>query len=50
VPFQVTSLECPAVRVPAPVASTEFAIAADRLILPVVESSGSVWVLENVDR
>lgn len=48
-PFQVTSLESPAVRMPGPVVSTEFAIAADRLVLPVVESSGSVWVLENID-
>jgi Tol biopolymer transport system component len=49
-PFQVTSLESPTVRLPAPTISAELAIAADRLILPVVESSGSVWVIENVDR
>ena len=47
--FQVTSFASPTVRVRAPVTSAELAIAADRLVLSVVESSGSVWVLENVD-
>jgi Tol biopolymer transport system component/DNA-binding winged helix-turn-helix (wHTH) protein len=49
-PFRVTSFDSPTKRMPSPIVSTEFAIAADRLILPVVEASGSVWVLENVDR
>ena len=49
-PFQVTSLNAISTRVLSPLPVTELAIAADRLILPIVESSGSVWVLENVDR
>jgi len=28
----------------------EMALAADRLVLPIMEVSGSIWVLENVDR
>ena len=49
-PFQVTSLDAISARVLSPLAVTELAIAGDRLILPIVESSGSVWILENVNR
>jgi hypothetical protein len=28
----------------------ELAIAPNQLILPIVEASGSVWVLEHIDR
>ena len=48
--FQVTSIDAPGTRVLSPTFSTELAIAPDRLILPIVESSGSVWVLENIGR
>jgi Tol biopolymer transport system component/DNA-binding winged helix-turn-helix (wHTH) protein len=49
-PFRVTSLENPSERVSSSVASMELAIAPNQLILPIVEASGSVWVLENIDR
>jgi hypothetical protein len=45
VPLQQAS-SVPAGRTP----SAELAIAADRLILPIVASSGSLRVLENVER
>jgi hypothetical protein len=28
----------------------ELALTANQIILPVVEASGAVWILENVDR
>jgi dipeptidyl aminopeptidase/acylaminoacyl peptidase len=49
-PFQVTSIDAASTRVLSPTVSTELAISPDRLILPIVESAGSVWVLENIDR
>lgn len=49
-PFQVTSIDAASTRVLSPTASTELAIGPDRLILPIVESAGSVWVLEDIDR
>ena len=49
-PFQVTTIDAASTRVLSPTSSTELAIAPDRLILPIVESAGSVWVLENIDR
>ena len=49
-PFRVTSLENPSERVSSPVNTMELAIAPNQLILPIVEASGSVWVLENIDR
>ena len=49
-PFQVTSIDAASTRVLSPTVPTELAISPDRLILPIVESAGSVWVLENIDR
>jgi Tol biopolymer transport system component len=49
-PFRVTNLENPSERVSSPVGTMELAIAPNQLILPIVEASGSVWVLENIDR
>ena len=49
-PFRVTTLENPSERVSSPVTTMELAIAPNQLILPIVEASGSVWVLENIDR
>jgi hypothetical protein len=28
----------------------EMALTSDRIILPMMETSGSIWVLENIDR
>ena len=49
-PFRVTNLENPSERVSLPVNTMELAIAPSQMILPIVEASGSVWVLENIDR
>ena len=47
-PFRVTNLENPSERVSSPVSSMELAIAPNQMVLPIVEASGSVWVLENI--
>jgi Tol biopolymer transport system component/DNA-binding winged helix-turn-helix (wHTH) protein len=47
-PFRVTNLENPSERVSSPVNTMELAISPNQLVLPIVEASGSVWVLENV--
>ena len=47
-PFRVTNLENPSERVSSPVNTMELAIAPNQMVLPIVEASGSVWVLENV--
>lgn len=49
-PFRVTNLENPSERVSSPVNTMELAIAPKLMILPIVEASGAVWVLENIDR
>jgi Tol biopolymer transport system component len=49
-PFRVTNLENPSERVSSAVNTMELAIAPNRMVLPIVEASGSVWVLENIDR
>jgi Tol biopolymer transport system component/DNA-binding winged helix-turn-helix (wHTH) protein len=49
-PFRVTNLENPSERVSSPVNTMELAIAPNQMILPIVEASGSVWVLENIER
>jgi Tol biopolymer transport system component len=47
-PFRVTNLENPSERVSSPVTTMELAIAPNQMVLPIVEASGSVWVLENI--
>ena len=47
-PFRVTSFEDLRKRVSSPLAAMELVIAPDRMILPIVEASGAVWVLENI--
>lgn len=49
-PFQVTNLENPSERVSSPVNTMELAIAPNHMILPIVEASGAVWVLENIEQ
>ena len=48
--FQVTDLGDPARLVSPHLAMSEIAVAADRVFLPVTESSAAVWMLEDVDR
>jgi Tol biopolymer transport system component len=49
-PFQVTSFESPGRMILPLVANMEMALSARRLILPIREISGNIWVLENVAR
>ena len=49
-PFRVTNFENPSERVYSPVSTMELALTSDQMILPVVEASGAVWVLDDVDR
>ena len=49
-PFRVTNFETPSERVSSPLSTMELALTANQIILPVVEASGAVWILENVDR
>jgi Tol biopolymer transport system component/DNA-binding winged helix-turn-helix (wHTH) protein len=49
-PFRVTNFESPARMVLPDVATMEMALAADRIILPIMEVSGGIWILENVGR
>jgi len=49
-PFQVTRFESPG-RMPSDyIAYAELGVAANRLVLPIMEVSGSIWMLENVDQ
>jgi hypothetical protein len=49
-PFRVTALESSArMATPANQAS-EMSVTANRLALPLTELSGSIWILENVDK
>jgi len=49
-PFRVTAFESPGQMVLPNVQRKEISLAADRLVLPIMEVSGSIWILENVDR
>jgi Tol biopolymer transport system component len=50
-PFRVTAFENPGQMIyPRSVATLEMALAENRLVLPIMQVSGNVWVLENVDR
>jgi hypothetical protein len=49
--FRVTAFESPGQMMsPRLVQLIGISLAADRLVLPITEVSGSIWVLENVDR
>jgi Tol biopolymer transport system component len=48
--FRVTNFENPSERVYSPINTMELALTSDQMILPVVEATGAVWVLDNVDR
>ena len=49
-PFRVTAFESPGQMVLTGVASLEISLAKDRLVLPIMEVSGSVWMLDKVDQ
>jgi hypothetical protein len=48
--FQVTDFQTPDRTIPERMGSLQIAVTNDRLILPVTNVSGAVWVLDNVDR
>ena len=47
-PFRVTSYESPGQMILSDVRAMEMTLSADRLILPIMEVSGGIWILENV--
>jgi Tol biopolymer transport system component len=48
--FRVTAFEKPNQMILPFIQQMEWSLAADRLALPITEVSGSIWILENVDR
>src|SRR5262245_12021616 len=49
-PFRVTNFESPSRMILPDVGVMEMALAADRIVLPITEVSGGIWILENVGR
>jgi len=49
-PFRVTSFENPGRMIPPDLGLVDMGITANRLVLPILDVSGSIWILENVDR
>ncbi len=49
-PFRVTNFESPAQMILPDMTTMEIALAADRIVLPIMEVSGGIWILENVGR
>lgn len=49
-PFRVTSFESPTQMILPDVTIMEMTLSKDRLILPIMEVSGGIWILENVER
>jgi len=49
-PFRVTSFESPSRMIYPNTDLVGVGLAADRLVLPIMEVSGGIWILENVDR
>lgn len=49
-PFRVTSFESPVRRIWSALEHMEIALSRDRLVVPIEEATGSIWVLDEVDR
>jgi hypothetical protein len=49
-PFQVTSFKSPRLMVPEQIAPVDLALTQDRLVVTVAQVSGSIWILDYVDR
>jgi Tol biopolymer transport system component/DNA-binding winged helix-turn-helix (wHTH) protein len=49
-PFPVTSFESRTMMIPKHIPSVEISFTKDRLVVPLAQVSGSIWVLDNVDR
>jgi len=50
VPFRVTSFDSPGLAVGDTISAVEFSLVQDKFILTMEDRSGSIWVLDNVDR
>ncbi len=48
-PARVTDFESPTQMIIPNIVPLEIALTSDRIILPMMESSGGIWILENVD-
>jgi Tol biopolymer transport system component/DNA-binding winged helix-turn-helix (wHTH) protein len=48
--FRVTSFDSPRQTLATQLSRMQFAVTADRLFLPLTETSGELWMLENIDR
>jgi Tol biopolymer transport system component/DNA-binding winged helix-turn-helix (wHTH) protein len=49
-PFQVTSFETSTQMIPKHMPTIEFSLTNDRLVLPMAQTSGNIWILDNADR
>ena len=49
-PFQVTAVASPNRMMPLDLLSADISVSEDRLVLPITEVTGNLWMLENVDR
>jgi WD40-like Beta Propeller Repeat len=49
-PFRVTSFDSPRQTLATQLSRMQFAITANHLFLPLTETSGELWMLENIDR
>jgi len=49
-PFQVTSFESPNLMIPRQIPAVDISVTSDRLVLPLAQTSGNIWILDNVDR
>lgn len=49
-PARVTAFESPTQMIMPNIVPMEMGLTRDRLILPMVETSGGIWILDNVDR
>jgi Tol biopolymer transport system component/DNA-binding winged helix-turn-helix (wHTH) protein len=49
-PFQVSKFESPRLMIPRWIPPVGLSLTQDKLVLTMVEESGSIWVLDNVDR
>jgi len=49
-PFQVTALQSRALMIPRHIPTVEISLTQDRLVVPVAQVAGSIWMLDNVDR
>ena len=49
-PFSVTTFNSPSLMIPKYISAVEISLTQNRLIVNVAQVSGSIWVLDNVDR